>query len=219
MLLVEGVDSPDRQTIAGLGREESCLTWFAKWILGGVSHTQQLIYIAHCYWEGTISGKAFIHCIHRSQECISCHRSSYLWSKLFKVGVSGPLFDWLWMLYAHMSYVMHDWTASTARFKSIIGVLTGDTASPVLWNIYFVDLGNWLQDDIYDVHLHTLFISHVEQADDIALFSTTFYSLQKKVDCFLEWCDVNFMDISTPKSKWMIMGHGGTGQLSLKVRA
>ncbi|KAF8225606.1 hypothetical protein L208DRAFT_1380563 [Tricholoma matsutake] len=70
--------------------------------------------------------------------------------------------------------------ASTARFKSIIGVLTGDTASPVLWNIYFVDLGNWLQDDIYDVHLHTLFISHVEQADDIALFSTTFYSLQKK---------------------------------------
>jgi Reverse transcriptase (RNA-dependent DNA polymerase) len=138
--------------------------------------------------------------------------------KLFKAGVSGPLFDWLRLLYARISYIMRDQTASTTAFKSIIGVLTGDTASPVLWNIYFADLTNWLHDDIHDVCLYTRLISHVEQADDVGLFSTTFFSLQKKVDCFLQWCDVNFMDISAPKSKWMIMGDGNTGGQSLKVR-
>jgi hypothetical protein len=106
----------------------------------------------------------------------------------------------------------------TAAFKSIIGVLTGDTASPVLWNIYFADLDEWLQDDLHDVCLKTHFISHVEQADDVALFSTMFHILQRKVDAFLEWCDVNFMDISAPKSKWMIMGCGGTERLCLTVR-
>jgi hypothetical protein len=141
-----------------------------------------------------------------------------LWSKLFKAGVSGPLFDWLRMLYAHMAYVMQDRTRLGAAFKSIIGVLTGDTASPILWNIYFADLGTWLEDDLQDVHLFLRCISHVEQADDVALFSTAFHALQRKLDRFLEWCDQNFMVIRAPKSKWMIMGLGDIVQPRLKAR-
>ena len=140
-----------------------------------------------------------------------------LWLKLFRYGVSGPLFDWLRMLYARMAYVMRDRSSLTAPFKSIIGVLTGDTASPVLWNVYFADLGAEMPDSSADVVLHHRCISHVEQADDVALFSTSLYALQQKLNGFLCWCKTNHMTISTSKSKWMIFGKGldSPGQLCI----
>ena len=49
-------------------------------------------------------------------------------------------------------------------FKSLIGLLTGDTASPMLWNIYFHDLH--IPEDDDDVILNGRKISHVEQADE-----------------------------------------------------
>lgn len=107
-----------------------------------------------------------------------------LWSKLFRSGVSGPFFDWLRMLYARMAYVTRDRTSLTAAFKSIIRVLTGDTDSPILWNIYFADLDADMVDDPADIALHHRYISHVEQADDVALFSTSLYALQQKLDRF-----------------------------------
>jgi hypothetical protein len=126
------------------------------------------------------------------------------------------------MLYARMTYVLRNCASLTAGFSSAIGVLTGDTASPILWNIYFADVGADLPDSRADVVLHDRFVSHVEQADDVALFSTSLDSLQCKVDGFLNWCDANHMSISTPKSKWMIMGLPGgrirLGDLKLRVR-
>ena len=129
-----------------------------------------------------------------------------LWSKLFTVGVSGPLFDWLCMLYACMSYVLCDRGGLTSAFKSVMGVLTGDTASPILWNIYFADLGTWLEDDAVDVILFNHQISHIEQVDYVALFTMSLPALQQKVDGFLLWCNTNYMSISPQKSKWMIRG-------------
>lgn len=46
----------------------------------------------------------------------------------------------------------------------------------------------------------------MEQADDVALFSTTSEGLQRKVNIFAEWCGANFMVISALKNKWMIFG-------------
>jgi hypothetical protein len=142
-----------------------------------------------------------------------------LWLKLFRSGVLGPLFDWLRMLYARMSYVMRDGSSLTAPFKSLIGVMTGDTASPILWNIYFADLGVDLVDSSLDIVIHHQHISHVEQADDVALFSTTLHGLQQKLSGFMCWCDTHYMSISASKSKWMIMGHdvSGAQQRGLRV--
>ena len=129
-----------------------------------------------------------------------------LWSKLYCSGVSGPFFDWLRMLYARMAYVMRDRSSLTAPFKSVIGVLTGDTASPILWNIYFADLEADLAGSVSDVVMNYQRISHVEQADDVALFSTSLYSVQQMLDGFLRWCTRNRMTISASKSKWMVLG-------------
>lgn len=110
------------------------------------------------------------------------------------------------MVYARMSYVVKHGSNLTEAFKSLIGVLTGDTASPALWNVYFADLEQHITTDPDDIILNGRAISHVEQADDVALFSTTLAGLQRKVDQFFGWCCVNFMTISISKSRWMLFG-------------
>jgi hypothetical protein len=127
-----------------------------------------------------------------------------LWTKLYQAGVSGPIFDWCRMLYKKMSYIVRHAGAHSSSFKSLIGVLTGDTVSPALWNIYFADLE--IPDDPDDVILDGRHVSHVEQADDVALLSTSTRGLQCKINHFLIWCCLNFTIISAIKSKWMAIG-------------
>ena len=100
-----------------------------------------------------------------------------------------------------MGYMVHHNGELSEEFKSTIGLLTGDTASPILWNLYFADV--ILPEDENDV---TLGISHVEQADDVVLFSTTAAGLQQKLHAFFVWCGRNFMVISVRKTKWMLFG-------------
>ncbi|KAJ7150015.1 hypothetical protein C8R43DRAFT_951577 [Mycena crocata] len=62
-----------------------------------------------------------------------------LWSLLYTQGVAGPWFDFIRMVYAGMSYVVRSEGAYSAAFRCLIGLLTGDTASPGFWNVYFAD--------------------------------------------------------------------------------
>ncbi|THG93155.1 hypothetical protein EW026_g8005 [Hermanssonia centrifuga] len=96
-----------------------------------------------------------------------------LWRKLKDWGVSGPLIDWLRMLYARMTYVVN----FDGEFA---GILIEDPASPILWNLYLADFR--LPPDSSDIMLGGEAISHLEQADDIVLFSTTAEGLQQKLD-------------------------------------
>jgi hypothetical protein len=114
-----------------------------------------------------------------------------LWMKLFAAGVTGALFDWLRMLYARMSYVVKQGDDLADAFKSLTGVLTGDSASPILWNVYIADLADVFVTDADDIILHGAAISHLEQADDVALFSTTHAGLQRKLNLFFRWCKLN----------------------------
>ena len=54
-------------------------------------------------------------------------------------------------------------------------------------NIYFADLGEWLANNQNNICFSAHFISHVEQADDVALYSAAFHTLQRKVDGLLQW--------------------------------
>ncbi len=95
-----------------------------------------------------------------------------LWVKLFKAGILGPLFDWLRMLYACMCYVVQHEGAVLEAFKSLIGVLTGDSVSPILWNLYFADIDGAIPVHADDLIFCDTTICHIEHADDVAMFST-----------------------------------------------
>jgi hypothetical protein len=80
----------------------------------------------------------------------------------------------------------------------------GDSVSLGLWNIFFADL--FFPSDPDDITLDGITISHVVQADDVALFSTTAAGVQRRVDTFFAWCMTNFMVISVIKTQWMLFG-------------
>jgi ribonuclease HI len=121
-----------------------------------------------------------------------------LWAKLYARGVSGPLFDWVRALYSDMRYTTSLGGTYSELFASDIGVMTGDTASPGLFLVFLADFT--LPDDPGDICLAGLPISHLEQADDMVLFSTTPQGLQRKINALFQWCRRNGLIISVDKT-------------------
>ncbi len=111
--------------------------------------------------------------------------------------------DWLRMMYRKMSYVVKLGPHHSEAFQSMVGILAGDSSSqPGLWNVYFSDFFVPPHGD--DVSLGGQ--RHVEQTDDIVLFSTSREGLQAKLDSLYDWCRINPMTISHEKTKIWIAG-------------
>ena len=102
---------------------------------------------------------------------------STLWLKLRGLGAGGMIFDWIRMIYERMEYVVRHNSETSEMFKSIMGILIGDTCSPILWNIYLADIKFLISN--LDIKLNGCNISHLEQADDVVLASTTPEGLQE----------------------------------------
>lgn len=92
----------------------------------------------------------------------------------------------------------------SSTFLSTIGILIGDTSSPILWTLYLADF--CLRADIDDVTLSSIVVTHLEQANDIIFLSKTAAGAQRKMNAFLSWCNTNFMMINAIKSSIMIFG-------------
>ncbi|TFY78660.1 hypothetical protein EWM64_g5349, partial [Hericium alpestre] len=127
-----------------------------------------------------------------------------LWLKLFCHAAGGPLFDFMHALYARMQYVVCADGSFSAPFTSGHGILAGDSASPMFWLLFMSDL--LLPDNPADISLDGVSMSHLEQADDIVLFSTCPMALQRKLDALARWCGLNFLVINLCKSIGMLFG-------------
>ncbi|KAF5374013.1 hypothetical protein D9615_009920 [Tricholomella constricta] len=147
-----------------------------------------------------------------------------LWLKLTRMGMGGPLFDWLRMIYGKMEYYVRHGAEESPLFKALIGLLTGDPASPVLWNLYMSDLT--MPPDIDDVLLADIPISLMAHADDILIISRTANGLARKLMILEKWCSRNFIVINLIKTVILLFGnirppnpvfHLGGTQLSIKA--
>ncbi|KIJ52948.1 hypothetical protein M422DRAFT_64837 [Sphaerobolus stellatus SS14] len=65
----------------------------------------------------------------------STHRVT-IWRKMQKLGADGPIFAWLRMLYTSMRSVVRGDDELSELFLSSLGVLQGDSSSPVLYLIH-----------------------------------------------------------------------------------
>ncbi len=99
-----------------------------------------------------------------------------LWLRLVELGMGGPMFDWLRFVYRRMGYHVRHNNVTSDEFKSLIGLLTGDPASPTLWNLYLSSLK--MPPDMDDVILGGLAMDMLAQADDILLLSLSTRGLQ-----------------------------------------
>lgn len=127
-----------------------------------------------------------------------------LWWKLYSKGVAGPIFDWLRLLYSKISYRVRLDREFSDSFQSFIGILAGDPASPQLWNMFLADFAPPTHPA--DILLNSQPISHLEQADDIVLFSTSPIALQIKLTSLSGWCSFNFMLINYKKTYTIVFG-------------
>ncbi|KAJ7126671.1 hypothetical protein C8R44DRAFT_873810 [Mycena epipterygia] len=66
-------------------------------------------------------------------------------------------------------------------FRALLGILIGDTSSPILWTLYLSDF-KLLSDATSDILLAGIFITNLEQADDVILISLTAAGAQRKMD-------------------------------------
>ncbi|KAL0058100.1 hypothetical protein AAF712_015241 [Marasmius tenuissimus] len=106
-----------------------------------------------------------------------------------------------------MKYVVRHQGEFSDGFQLKSGLLTGDSASPDLWDIYFCDLLKYIKDDPHtDPVLHNRAVGHLEQADDLAELALVEPALQEKLDGTQHWSDDNSAVTSAPKSRWMSLG-------------
>ncbi|KZP03236.1 hypothetical protein FIBSPDRAFT_692711, partial [Athelia psychrophila] len=114
------------------------------------------------------------------------------------------LFDWLRVLYANLRYQVVMEGLLSEEFASLIGVLTGDSASPDLWNAFMADFCP--PKDVDDVVLGGVPLGAIIQADDIALPSLSIAGLQRKMDYTWQYSGVKFLVINMTKTLVMIQG-------------
>ncbi|CAK5263407.1 unnamed protein product [Mycena citricolor] len=124
---------------------------------------------------------------------------STLWLKMRKAGAGGAIFDFLRMLYRRMVYIVRHENEMSDVFHALLGILIGDTSSPILWIIYLSDFRT-VSDATMDILLAGVFITNLEQADDVALLSMTPMGIQRKMAALWKWCRTNFMILNAIKS-------------------
>ncbi|KZP07142.1 hypothetical protein FIBSPDRAFT_763346 [Athelia psychrophila] len=109
------------------------------------------------------------------------------------------------MLYANLRYRVAFHDKFSEVFASLAGILAGDSISPDLWNAFIADFRPPMDED--DVRLDGINVGNLEQADDMALFSTTPEGLQRKLNYLWQYAAKNFILINISKTKVMIQGH------------
>ncbi|EIN14587.1 hypothetical protein PUNSTDRAFT_24260, partial [Punctularia strigosozonata HHB-11173 SS5] len=114
------------------------------------------------------------------------------------------LIDWLRMLYSSMRYSVRLGKQYSELFRSHVGILAGDSASPMLWILYMADLAIPEHND--DVVLAGERVSHFEQADDLKVTSTSLSGVQAKINTVVAWCARNLMIVNHIKSHMMAFG-------------
>ncbi|KAF5331290.1 hypothetical protein D9758_018495 [Tetrapyrgos nigripes] len=111
-----------------------------------------------------------------------------LWNRLEDLGLTGMYYNWLCNLYRDMCYRLVQGDNVSEDFEAGSGVLMGDPASPLLWNLYLSSFQ---------------LASH---ADNMTIDGTTISHLEHADDMLEEWCFNNFLSLSPSKSEVMIFG-------------
>ncbi|KAI0349092.1 hypothetical protein OH77DRAFT_1383708, partial [Trametes cingulata] len=92
----------------------------------------------------------------------------------------------------------------TETFRALAGILIGDPASPMLWNLFLA--GFELPPHPDDLFIHGVRVAHLELADDIAFICLSAPGMQQKLLHFESYCGSSFLHVNIPKTLGAVFG-------------
>lgn len=131
-----------------------------------------------------------------------------LWAKLLKYGINGKMWRVLRDIYTDSkSRILHDDEVGLP-FVTEEGLRQGCLLSTLLFSLYITDLVELIKQPGIGIQLRDLHLTMTKFADDIALYAESVPDLQRLVEILVEYCYVNRMEISIPKTKAMYFRFG-----------
>lgn len=120
--------------------------------------------------------------------------------------VKGKFLKMLCSILTENFVLIDDGLRRTARIAQWIGVLQGDTLSPLLFTLFLGDLPGF----IYDACAAVGFCVHILlYADDLVIYGDSLPAVQAAINSLHEWCIANSMTVNVSKTKMMKFRRGG----------
>ena len=131
-----------------------------------------------------------------------------MFHKLLKLGVSSKCINIFKDLYSKMKLTVNC-DNENRYFSSNVGLLQGESTSPLLFSLFVNDLENSLSNDSIGIHVIDTLIKVLMFADDMAIFSTSAKGLQTGLDNLRDYCSKWGLTVNINKTKVVVFRKGG----------
>ena len=121
---------------------------------------------------------------------------SILLSKLHNYGICGPMWHWI-SSFLNQRYQSVQFRGSSSNWLPVLsGVPQGSVLGPLLFNLFVLDLPNFVQSNLPQYADDTLLYRPIYSEDDVTI-------MQKDLDNIISWCILNKMCLNADKCKVM----------------
>ena len=129
-----------------------------------------------------------------------------MWTKLIKEGSSSKSIRLLKNMYSKIRLGVR---GDGRTFDSHLGLLQGESTSPILFSLFVNDLEGELTSNSIGTRAMDLLIKLIKFADDMAIFSETREGLQAGLDNLSDYCKKWGISVNIPKTKIVVFRKGG----------
>ena len=130
-----------------------------------------------------------------------------MWAKLLKMGSSSKSVRLMKNMYSKIRLTVRG--DEGRYFMSNLGLLQGESTSPILFSLFVNDLEGDLADDTIGTRVMDIIIKLIKFADDMAIFSETREGLQKGLNDLNDYCKKWGISVNVPKTKVVVFRKGG----------
>ena len=119
-----------------------------------------------------------------------------LLAKLHRYGICGPLWHWISSFLLGRTQCVKFRGASSNWVSVESGVPQGSVLGPLLFNLFVLDLPNFVSSSLPQYADDTLLYRPIQEEDDIN-------TVQNDLDSIVNWCNINKMSLNPDKCKVM----------------
>ena len=171
--------------------------------------TVDCIFVIHGLIELLLAqGKQLYCCFIDYRKAFDYVDRAAMWGKLIKIGASTKSIRLLQNMYSKIKLSVKG-DEEGRYFMSQLGLLQGESTSPIMFSLFVNDLEDDLADNSIGTRVLDIIIKLIKFADDMAIFSETREGLQKGLDDLNDYCKKWGISVNIPKTKIVVFRKGG----------